>query len=224
MTYMTFRFGQFIVKNTFIGRIRSKEHPEKGRFNAADFGEITKRTWKNYCELLPYAPKFANYGNRKMMDSGVLSLAVYRAMTAIVDDRDYAIELAGDILWKYYAMDTKLSWLMSRVLYRDPYKQVDFQLRLGIKYQFCPPEYKWEYHAGADEINLDFYRCPICDYFKMQGDDALEFFQKTWCLFDFALPDIMADKGVLRYTRPHTLSKGDDVCDMKFTFLNRTEQ
>jgi len=219
MKYITFRLGQFMVKKTIIGRNRSREHPEKGRFNAADFNEITKMTWKNYRELLPHAPKFTNYGNRKMMDSGVLSLALYRAMTVIVDDRDYAIELAGDILWKYYAMDVKPSRLMSRMLFRDPYKQVDFQLRLGIKYQFCPPAYKWEYHAAPDGINMDFYRCPICDYFKKQGDDALEFFQKTWCLFDFALPDIMADKGVFRYTRPQTLSKGDDVCDMKFIFL-----
>ncbi len=219
MKYMAFRFGQFLIRNTFIGRNRSKEHPEKGRFNAADFDALTKTSWDQYRKMVPHAPKFPNYGNRKMMDSGVLSLALFRAMSAMVEDSDYAIELAGDILWKYYAGDAKLSRLMSRVLFRDPYKQVDFQLRLAIKYQFCPPAYKWEYHAGTDEINMDFYRCPICDYFKMQGEDDLKFFQKTWCVFDFALPDIMADKEVFKYTRPHTLSMGDNVCDMKFTFL-----
>jgi hypothetical protein len=219
MNYMTFRLGQLMIKKIFIGRNRSKNQPEKGRFNAVDFNAITRTTWKNYRRLLPDAPEFQTRGNRKMMDAGVLSLAMYRALVNTVGDREYATQLAGDILWKYYAMDLILSNLLSRVLFRDPYKRLNFQLQLGIKHRFGPPEYKVNYHAGPNGFNLDFSQCPICDYFRKQGEEELAFFRKTWCILDFALPDIMAAKGVMQYTRPHTLSAGDTVCDMKFTIL-----
>jgi len=47
-----------MIKKKFIGRNRSKNQPEKGRFNAVNFNAITRTTWKNYHRLLPDAPEF----------------------------------------------------------------------------------------------------------------------------------------------------------------------
>jgi hypothetical protein len=55
---------------------------------------------------------------------------------------------------------------------------------------------------------------PIFEYFKTQGEEALEFFRNSWCTLDFPLAEFMVKGG--RYERPHTLSAGDNVCDMRW--------
>jgi len=47
-----------------------------------------------------------------------------------------------------------------------------------------------------------------------QGEEALEFFRKSWCTLDFPLAEAMVRGG--RYERPRTLSEGDEVCDMRW--------
>jgi len=61
---------------------------------------------------------------------------------------------------------------------------------------------------------VDFHRCPVHDYFRSQGEEELELFQKTWCTLDHPIAEAMVEGG--RYERPHTLSHGDSVCDMRW--------
>jgi hypothetical protein len=53
---------------------------------------------------------------------------------------------------------------------------------------------------------------------RAQVDDALDSLNKAWRVLDFTLSDIGAAKDVIKYTRPHTLSKEGDFHDMKFTY------
>ncbi len=70
---------------------------------------------------------------------------------------------------------------------------------------------------GKGTFVTNWYRCPIYDYFKAQGEE--EIFRKTWCFQDFSAAEAMADGG--KYERPHLLSAGDEVCDMKWTVVPR---
>ncbi len=176
---------------------------------------ITKSTWENYKKLKLHAPKYKRYGNRLLMASAVRSLALYQALSEIVDDKDYLSELAGDLYWKLYERDLKPMLYISGVLHRDPYKRLNFMGRHMAKHVFSPPEYKVNYQKKQDGFDLDFYRCPICDYFREHGEKELDFFRKTWCILDFALPDIL-QKVPATYERTKTLSSGDDMCNMKF--------
>ena len=51
---------------------------------------------------------------------------------------------------------------------------------------------------------------------ETHGDRGeLEAFYLSWCLYDWPGADLLAgDAAHGHYTRPHTMSRGDDVCDM----------
>ena len=68
------------------------------------------------------------------------------------------------------------------------------------------------------------HHCPpfafVRNYIEKHGDRGeLEAFQRSWCRYDWGLTYAMVDGryGVRgHYERPHTLSAGDDVCDMRW--------
>ena len=208
------------IKKTLKGRIRRINQPEKGRFINSDVDKILERTWHNYDELLPHAPKYKKYGNRSLMNSGVFSLALYRVLLDLVKDKTYATQLTADLLWKFYEKSLKSPAVLSRMIYRDREKQMEILGKWGTKYRFCPPAYKVETRFENATFFMDFYRCPICDYFREQGEEELEFFRNTWCTFDWAAMEAMIE-GPVRYERNQTLSAGDQVCDMRWKVLSK---
>jgi hypothetical protein len=54
---------------------------------------------------------------------------------------------------------------------------------------------------------------------EIHGDHGeVEAFRKSWCWYDWAVTRAMVDAGVQSlYERPHTLSKGDDACDIRWS-------
>lgn len=85
-------------------------------------------------------------------------------------------------------------------------------LRMSLRYPFNRPGYDWKVLPEPGTFAVDFYRCPVYDYLKSQGED--EFMLNSWCTLDFALAQVMTKGGY--YERPHTLAAGDNVCDMKW--------
>ncbi len=204
----------------FKGRERCNSQPEKGRFSESDIKKIMEDAWAHYDMLLPTAPRYQRPGNRGLMKNGVLSLALYRAFVEAVEDREYATRLCGDFLWKFYEMSMKGPAALARLVHRDRKKQLNFLCSMGVKYRFSPPAYAVETRFEDNSFFMDFYRCPICDYFRDQGEEELAFFRNTWCRMDWAVIETMV-KGPVRYERTTTLSDGDEVCDMRWIVEDR---
>ena len=104
---------------------------------------------------------------------------------------------------------------IARLLARDPQKQVNLILRMSLRYPFGRPGYDWTAREAPNAYLVDFHRCPVHDYFRSQGEEAVEFFRNSWCTLDFAVAEVMVKGGA--YERTRTLSAGDSVCDMKWT-------
>jgi hypothetical protein len=71
---------------------------------------------------------------------------------------------------------------------------------------------------GPDAGYTTFTSCAPLNFVRQlieeQGDDGeLAFFERTFCTFDWPLVDFLVGRPA-RYERPHTLSFGDDRCDM----------
>jgi len=143
---------------------------------------------------------------------GVASLALYRALQAAGVEREYATELVSDLAWKVYEKWIVLPRFIARRVTRDPQKQVDLMARMGLRYPFNRPGYDWKVLPESGTFAVDYYRCPVYDYLKAQGE--AEFMLNTWCTLDFDLAQVMTRGGY--YERPHILSAGDEVCDMKW--------
>jgi hypothetical protein len=172
------------------------------------------QTWRNFDALIPEAIPQETAGGRRNVSMGVFSLALYQALRDVVEDKAYATELATDLCWKSYEQSIGPSRFLARMVSRDPKKQMNFMMRMGLRYPFSRPDYDWKVHPDPDAFAVDFYRCPVLDYFKTQGEEAVEFFRNSWCTLDFPLAEFMVKGG--RYERPHTLSAGDEVCDMRW--------
>lgn len=199
-----------------VGRYLDRHQPHKGRFTRHDLNRVLEQTWRNFEELLPDAhlEELETLGNRQNVMLGVVTLAMYRAFLAAGVEKEYAIELFSDLGWKFYEKWVVPLRLIARLVARDPQKQMDTMLRIFLRYPFSRPGYDWKILSQEGPFELDIYRCPVHDYFKRIGKEEENIFFKSWCKFDFALAQVMTKGG--SYERPHTLSAGNDVCEMKW--------
>ncbi len=204
------------TREVLTGRLRSREEPRKGRFMPSDVGRILDRAQRNVDDLQSSMVAQENWANFRMVFLGLTHLAIYRALLNEGTKKDYAIDLIGDIAWKPVTESrrTRIGKFIIRRITGDPHKQLGMQLRFLGRVATSPPGYESEFSSDSDTHYWNFYRCPPLEFYRTQGEEALEMFRKTWCEFDFATAEWMA-KGV-KYERPHTLSEGDDVCDMRW--------
>lgn len=195
-----------------LGRYLDRRDPNRGRFTRDHVDRILERTWHNYDELVPdaHTEQLETMGNRQNVLLGVVSLAMYRALLAEGVEKDYATELFTDVAWKVYEKWIVLPRFVARLLSRDPQKQTDVMVQMFLTYPFSRPGYDWKVCPEPDTFAVDIFRCPVRDYFHSQGEE--EFMLNSWCTLDFALAQVMTKAGY--YERPHTLTAGDDVCDM----------
>jgi len=204
------------TREVVTGRLRSREEPRKGRFLPSDVSRILDRARRNIDESQSSMEEQEHWANFRMVFLSLTHLAIYRALLSEGIRKDYAIDLIGDIAWKPVTESrrTKIGKFMIRQITDDPHKQVGMQLRSLGRIAASPPGYESEFSSDSRAHHWNFYRCPPLEFYRTQGEEALEMFRKTWCEFDFATAEYMAE-GV-KYERPHTLSEGDDVCDMKW--------
>ncbi|MFO7559182.1 MAG: L-2-amino-thiazoline-4-carboxylic acid hydrolase [Desulfobacterales bacterium] len=195
------------------GRNRSRQRPELGRITNDDVYYILEESWKNFQKLHKTAPKGNTPGSRVMLKSGVWSLAMYRAILKIGAEKEYAIELCGDVLWKYYQRVVRRTRLKGHLSSRKPQKRMDRIQEIFLK-TLEKPGYDLKVIKVPDAFAYDIYRCPVHDYFKSVGSEELEFFKKTWCTFDWPLAEYLVKGG--KYERQYTLSHGDAMCDMRW--------
>jgi len=167
--------------------------------------------------LMPKANlgRFETLGSRMNVMLGVASLAMYKALLSEGVERDYAIELFTGIAWKVYEKFVVVPRLLARLVTRDPQKRMNFMLHAFLRFPFNRPGYQWKIkkQGKSNGFLIDFYRCPVQDYFHEMGED--DFLLNSWCTLDFALAQMMVKGG--HYERPHTLSAGDALCDMTWS-------
>jgi len=202
-----------------IGRYRDPEIQTKGRFVRSDVEPLVTRTIKIVDELVPEAElsRFRSRGNRLNTLLGVYSLAAYRAIRESGISHERAVELFGDIGWQLYTIGVNIPLFFIRPFTRNPQTRLNFVLRVFLFFPFAedPVGYHRTYWKEDDRYCTDWHRCVVFDYFRKHGtEEEIDLFRRTWCQYDFALPRLIHPDGF--YERPHTLSSGDNVCDMKW--------
>lgn len=199
-----------IVKGRYLDRVDLN----KGRFTQTDVNRILDRAWSHYDELAPTAhvERLKTLGNRQNVLLGVLTHGMYRALLKEGLEKVYATELVSDCMWKVNETWTVLPRSIALLSVRDSQKQMNTMLRMFLRFPFSPPGYDSKVLSENGVFALDIYRCPVYEYFKVQGEE--EFMLNSWCKQDFALAQVMTEGG--SYERPHTLAAGDKACDMRW--------
>jgi hypothetical protein len=200
-----------------VGRYRDRTKPSSGRFTRGQVDSLLADIWRHMDQLLPEAnlEQYKTLGNRQNLYLAVATRAAYHAFLEAGIDASYATELISDVAWKVYASWLPILRFSARLATRDPQKQMNFILKAFLRYPFSEPGYQRKVWEESDGFCTYWYRCPPQAYFKQHGTpEEMLFFSRTWCAFDWAIANEMVEGGW--YERPHTLSAGDEVCDMKW--------
>jgi hypothetical protein len=166
-------------------------------------------------------------GNKNNVFLAAMTIAAYHALLDAGIERDYAMELVADVGWKLYELMARLPLSVARLVTRDPQRRAELVLHWFLKFPFSAPGHPgYEVKAWAEpgRFYTSWTYCAplgfVRRYVQCHGDRGeVEAFYRSWCLYDWPLADILAGgKAGERnhYERPHTLSRGDSVCDMCF--------
>jgi hypothetical protein len=166
---------------------------------------------------MPYFMDLPNIGNYMMAYSSLVDLAIYRALLMDKVDPVYATKLIGDINWQfvvntggYYRLKRKLIYLKTK----DPMERMGIFLSDMLKFPYGKPGYRAELYKEGNLYHMNIYSCPMYNFYRQFGNDELTLFRKVFCTYDYAAAERLIEGG--RHQREHTLSDGDELCDMRW--------
>lgn len=227
LRFLLRRLVRRAARQTFAGRLVQRDRPERGRFLPSDVDAILDQAWRNLDAMLPEAElkRIPTLGNRQNVYLAVLTVAAHRAFLDAGIERDYAIELFADVGWKVYERFITLPRWVARIVTRDPQRRLELILRALLVYPFSHPGrpgYECRAWSEPGAFCTHWTHCPPYDFVRrwveMHGDHGeVEAFRRSWCWYDWAVARAMVEGAHARYERPHTLSEGDDVCDMRWS-------
>lgn len=213
------------ARQVLEGRRLDPERPEQGRWLRSDVDGYLDAVWRRARETVPDArlDELPTLGNRHNVFLAVVTTAAYQVMIDRGIERRYAMELVADVGWKLYAWMLRLAALPARLAHRDPKVRMERTLRALMKFPFSAPGrpgYEVQVWSEGDRVHTHWTHCPpqafVRALVERRGDRGeLEAFFRSWCLYDWPGADVLAGDGERgHYERPHTLSRGDSVCDM----------
>lgn len=156
-------------------------------------------------------------GNRFNAILGLYHVALYRGLCKQGLEDAYAIKVCSDVGWSLYAGATRYLYWLVRPFVWNKQKQINAILRMLMIFPFNQDKngYQFTVKKEADHLRTDWSQCVVLESIKRAGDEAdLNFFRNSWCQYDFKFPGLISRDGY--YEREHTLSSGDQVCDMKW--------
>jgi len=175
-------------------------------------------------QLRPFADldRLPNLGNRLMVELAVYTSAGYRSLLDAGIPPEQARRIVADAGWLVYARMLALASLPFRLTSRDPGTRLRRTIRSLLRFPFSAPGapgYAVKTRIKDGDILTDFTHCPPQSFVRalIARDDRgdMEAFRQSWCRYDWPGADLIAgDRQRRHYSRPHTLSQGDAVCDM----------
>jgi|SRR5579859_955186 len=199
-------------QRALVGRNRSRNEPEKGRFTGAEVDRLLDQSWRAFDDHMPDVSREPTFGSRLNVRLAALTLAFHETLTGAGIERSYATELVADACWKIYQFWGYPGLYLTGLFpaRRDPAKHVRPDGTWPMALPFNYPGYIARYVPTEKGIGFDVVRCPVAEYFRAHG--AGDVAVGTWCALDYGLAEI----GGLRLERPCTLAAGQDRCDFRW--------
>ena len=222
------------ARQVLQGRLFDPDRPENGRWLRHDVDLYLAKVWRRAADLIPLADleSLPTYGNRHNVFLAVVTTSAYQILVEGGTARRYATVLTADVGWKIYARMLGGVAAASRIFFRDPARRVEGALRALMMFPFSAPGapgYEVRAWSEGGAFMTHWTHCPPHAFVRRvveQGSACgeLEAFYRSWCLYDWPGADLLAGAGTgHHYSRPHTMSRGDLVCDMCWRGAARSE-
>ncbi len=213
------------VRQIVQGRLLDPDDPKRGRWLRTDVDALLRATWARVDELVPEAglATLPTFGSRSMVFLAVVTTAAYQALIEQGLSPVPAANLIADVGWKLYALGISLVSFPFRMSTRDTGKRMDRTIKALMVFPFSAPGrpgYEVKVWREGGQLLTHWTSCPpqtfVRDLVERQGDRGeLDAFYRSWCHYDWPGADVIADDGEHgHYSRKHTMSRGDAVCDM----------
>lgn len=210
------------ARRVLLNRSFADEHGEQFRWISSDLNRFMGRLEAEADEIRPYAEleKLLRFGNRLVVELAVYTAAAYNALRAEGVPEEQARTAIADTGWDVYRRMLGWAAMPARFLTRDPGRRLRWTIKLLLKFPFSAPGYAVKTWRDGDDIQTHFTHCPPQAFIRRLSeakDDPgiLDAFSESWCLYDWPGADVVAGDGQRgHYSRPHTLSRGNSVCDM----------
>jgi L-2-amino-thiazoline-4-carboxylic acid hydrolase len=199
-----------VACRVIVGRNRSRTDPTAGRFTRSQVNRIVNHGFERFERQVPDLPSEATLGSRQNVLLAALTLSFLEALEADGIERGYAIELTGDVCWRFYRQWGQGTRVATRLITRDPVRRLRLSVNAFLTFPFGRPGYQFDDVAQADGRSLDMQRCPVADYLGSRG--AADLCAGSWCNLDYALAEMWG--GTLE--RSGTLVTGASCCDFRF--------
>ena len=192
------------------GRNRSRTNPTAGRFTRLQVNHIVNHGFERFEHQMPDLPSEPTLGSRQNVLLAALTLSFLEALEADGIERGYAIELTGDVCWRFYRQWGLGTRAATRLITGDPVRRLRLSVNAFLTFPFGRPGYEFDNVPQPDGRSLDMHRCPVADYLGSRG--AADLCAGSWCNLDYALAEMWS--GTLE--RTGTLVGGASCCDFRF--------
>jgi L-2-amino-thiazoline-4-carboxylic acid hydrolase len=199
-----------VACRAIAGRNRSRNDPTAGRFTRSEVSRIVNGGFERFERQVPDLPREPTLGSRQNVLLAALTLSFLEALEADGIERGYAIELTGDVCWRFYRQWGQGTRAATRLITRDPVRRLRLSVNAFLTFPFGRPGYKFDDVPELDGRSLDMQRCPVADYLGSRG--AVDLCAGSWCNLDYALAEMWG--GTLE--RSGTLVGGASCCDFRF--------
>jgi len=211
-------FVRGVARRAIAGRNRSRSDPTAGRFTPSQITRIVNGAFSRFERKVPDLPSEPTLGSRQNVILAALTLSFLEALEEDGIDRSYAIELTGDVCWRFYQQWGQATRAATRLVTRDPVRRLRLSVNAFLTFPFGRPGYQFDDVPQADGRSLDMRRCPVADYLGSRG--AADLCAGSWCNLDYALAEMWG--GTLE--RSGTLVASANCCDFRFRVPAEVEE
>ncbi|MBF6558469.1 MAG: hypothetical protein IVW52_20450 [Acidimicrobiales bacterium] len=95
-------FALVAASRAIVGRSRSRTDPTAGRFTDHDVKSLVGQAFDRFDREAPNLPHEPTVGSRQNVMLAALTLCLLEALQCSGVERGYAIELTGDVCWRFY--------------------------------------------------------------------------------------------------------------------------
>ena len=206
------------ARRALVGRIRSRQAPERGRFTRADVDSFLEMAWGLYRQGASSLPPQPTIGSTMNVHLACFTMSLFNVLLAKGVERSYAIEIIADAAWWVYRLWARIALGIAHLSPRTK-RALGFATvanggqggAISLRFPFNAPGYLIEPVAAERGLAFDVVQCPVASYFREQG--AADLCVASWCNLDYALAELTHEKLV----RTKTLVSGQDRCDFRLS-------
>jgi ubiquinone biosynthesis protein len=185
------------------------------RFSKQEIQDILAKYWILYKKRKATLPQAPSLGGVITTNLAAMSLAFHEVLVSHNLRMDEATEHLFDICWIVYEKMGRYVWNVTGLISRNNHKRLLRSTQMFKSFPFNQPSYEWKDIDGIPSVvAFDNFKCPVAEYFKMQGKSDICF--NTWCKLDFKLAELWN----ARLERFHTIADGSEKCDFRWMSVN----